>query len=129
MRALKSSLAALNGGMKDITGYQRQQEALEKSRQKAAVLEAEHDRLQAELKQTGTRNTQLQTKLQRTEERLGTINKKVREQKEWLEKTGEALRKAGIDTQDLAGETARLKAGYDDLAQSQNDIARLEQAQ
>ena len=122
MSVLQSDLANANKKLKDVSAYQKQQAAVAKSRDRVNELQAEHERLTREIEETGQATPELTRKLQANEKALKNAREAVEKGEDRLNSLSEALREAGIDTDNLGRDTEELRRNYERLEQSQKKI-------
>lgn len=120
---LQKAIQVLNKSQGDISSYNKLQAALEKERTTLARLKQEHDTIQAELKESGNESVSLQNKLLAKEQQIDRTQQKLGEYNIRLEQTSKALRDAGVDTNNLAQESARLAQETDELKDRQMEVA------
>lgn len=114
------SLSRLQG---DINGYQKQQQAVESTNKKLAVLQQQYENIQREINETGESSSDLQNKLLAKQQQIDRTSQALKNQTQKLEQMGTALQEAGVDTGNLTKESARLEAEMGVLKQRQEDAA------
>lgn len=129
MGVLQSDLANANKKLKDVSAYQKQQVAVAKSRDRVNELQAEHERLTREIEETGQATPELTRKLQANEKALKNAREAVEKGEDRLNSLSEALREAGIDTDNLGRDTEELRRNYERLEQSQKKIQEITEKQ
>lgn len=129
MSVLQSDLANANKKLKDVSAYQKQQAAVAKSRDRVNELQAEHERLTREIEETGQATPELTRKLQANEKALENAREAVEKGEDRLNSLSEALREAGIDTDNLGRDTEELRRNYERLEQSQKKIQEITEKQ
>ena len=102
MTLLGDNLKEVRNKLKDVSAYQKQQTAVERSKQRVTDLEKEHERLQAEYDATGGESEKLKKKLEANTEALAKARDKAADETEKLEEMGQALQEAGVNTDNLA---------------------------
>lgn len=70
MNALQNDLRSADQKLKDVSAYQKQQNAVAKSRARVNELQAEHERLTREIEETGQATPELTRQLQANERAL-----------------------------------------------------------
>ncbi len=128
-KALQSTMQSLNTTSSKIESFQNQTTALDNQKAKLTQLQTEYQRLQQEMEETGDENGSLQAQMERTERQIEQTTNRIENQESRLDSLGNELREAGVDTDNLVSENARLSASYDDLRQSQEKLASISQAQ
>lgn len=126
---LQQSLKSVNSVQSKIDGYQKQTAAIDKNKAKLAELTAEHDRLQAEIRETGEPTEALQKKLEKNERQIQQTTAKIEEQNSTLEKYKGELQKAGVDTDNLEKSNQKLQKSYDKLIRAQDSYKKIDEAQ
>lgn len=129
MSVLQSDLASANKKLQDVSAYQKQQNAVSKSRDRVNELQAEHERLTREIEETGQATPELTRKLQANEKALKNTREAVEKGEDRLNSLSEALREAGIDTDNLGRDTEELRRNYERLEQSQKKIQEITEKQ
>lgn len=139
MKALQTATSRLNSQMRDISGYQKQQKAIE--RQKEIIRNSETRltelrRRNAELAQEMT-NTANPTKeqrgqlernaeqIRRCENALEEHNQRLREMQDRLGDARVALQDAGIDTDNLSGDMERLQSRLEEISRTRNFLSNV----
>ena len=129
MGVLQSDLANANKKLKDVSAYQKQQEAVAKSRDRVNELQAEHERLTREIEETGQATPELTRKLQANEKALKNAREAVEKGEDRLNSLSETLREAGVNTENLGRDTEELRREYERLEQSQKKIQAITEKQ
>lgn len=120
MGSLREEYNALAHVAKDIAGYERQQKAVENTRDKLALLETQYANIQKEINETGTFSSDLENKLAAKGAQIEKTTSALSDQEEKLRQYEDALRAAGVDTNDLQDASARLKSEMDGLREGFN---------
>ncbi len=107
----------------DIASYQKQQSALDSTRQKLENLRGQHDLLQKEIAETTGSTAGLEREKLKLEQRIQNTEAALERQGQKLEATGARLQEAGIGTSNLAGKEAELAARIRELAAEQDKAA------
>jgi len=121
--SMQKEIAALSKTQSDISAYQKQQDAVENSRKKLETLQQQYDNIQKEMQETGTFSSALENRLLAKQQQIDKTTASLESQTGKLNHMGEALREAGVDTDNLTGETARLGNEIDDLKKKQEEAA------
>lgn len=129
MGVLKSDIASTNKKIKDISAYQKQQDAVAKSRNRVNELQEEHGRLTKEIEQAGKATPKLTKELKENEKELQKTKDATQKAENKLQELSETLRKAGVNTDNLGRDTAELKREYDRLEKSQKKIQEITEKQ
>ncbi len=113
----------------DIAAYQKQQAAVEATRKKLDVLQQQYDNIQKELQQTEGFSSSLENKLVAKQEQIDRTTRSLQNQTERLNQYGDALREAGLDTENLtdAGKslTGQLDAAKQKIADAGTKVQEL----
>lgn len=120
--SMQNELQALKKTQGDISAYQKQQTALENSRRKLEVLQKEYANIQREMDETGSYSSALENRLLNKQLQIEKTSAAVSTYERKVDQMGEALRSAGVDTDNLADETKRLAAQYDDVKSRQQGV-------
>lgn len=129
MGVLQSDLASANKKLSDVSAYQKQQEAVAKSRDKVNDLQEKHEALKRQIEETGEATPELTQKLEDNEKKLKSAREAVEKQEEKLQRLSETLRQAGVDTDNLGRDTEELRREYERLEQSQKKIQEITEKQ
>jgi TP901 family phage tail tape measure protein len=120
---VQKEIVALNKTQGDIKAYQKQQAAVDATEKKLARLKTQYANIEEELKKTGNESSDLKNKLLDKQQRIEKTENALSAYREKLQRTGEALREAGIDTNDFAKGTAELGAKLNELKEKQGAAA------
>ena len=112
---LGSEIRDLGRMQSDISSYQKQQAAVTNTGAKLQNLQRQYDLLRQEIGETDGSTTALEREQAKLEQRIRDTETALERQKQRLEATGTRLKEAGVDTADLAGESARLAEELEDL--------------
>ncbi len=153
MKEMQGSISKINSLQKSISGYKKQQEALEKNRIKVSDLVSQHEKLSEKIQKGKTRQEELEKaiaetgdatgalaaelnantreleaneeKLKNNEAKQRTFTKEIENQEDRLKGLSDQLREAGVNTDKLDASTERLQGQYERLKQSQERIGDL----
>ena len=139
MKALQTATRTLNSQMRDISGYQKQQKAIERQNEIIRNSETrltELRRRNAELAQemtntanpTAAQRGQLERnaeQIRRCENALEEHNQRLREMQDRLGDTRVALQDAGIDTDNLSGNMERLQSRLEEISRTRNFLSNV----
>lgn len=103
----------------DIAAYTKQQAAIQTTTEKLKMLQAQHDNIQAELAQTDNASSALQNRLLSKQLQVERTTSALQQQSAQLDATSARLQEAGVDTQNLTAEQARLQTEVSTLRQTQ----------
>ncbi len=121
---MEKELQALNRKQSDITGYQKQQRALGDTNNKLELLKKQYDNIQKEIVQTEGYSADLQNKLLQKQLQIEKTTSALHAHEAKLRQMDEALKTAGVDTQKLTEESAKLSGEYNDLKKKQEAVAQ-----
>lgn len=156
-KKLQDSLKSVNSLQGKVDGYNKASNAISQQNEKLARLQTEHqktaqkiqthqqnaERLRAKIEETGDATGELTAQLVREENEVQKNTEKLKsnesqiqrtrasieQQKQQLDRMGEELREAGVNTDNLEEANGRLQRSYERLQNSQQTIQRLNQAQ
>lgn len=129
MKLLQNDLRSADQKLKDVSAYQKQQNAVEKSRQRVSELQAEHERLTKEIEETGQATPELTRQLQANEKALQKAQDATAREEERLEELSNTLREAGVNTDNLGRDTDELRQQYERLEQTQKKVQAITEKQ
>lgn len=129
MKLLQNDLRSADQKLKDVSAYQKQQNAVEKSRQRVSELQAEHERLTREIEETGQATPELTRQLQANEKALQKAQEATAREEERLEELKNTLREAGVNTDNLGRDTDELRQQYERLEQAQKKVQEITEKQ
>ena len=129
MNALQNDLRSADQKLKDVSAYQKQQNAVAKSRARVNELQAEHERLTREIEETGQATPELTRKLQANEKALAKAKDAAASEEERLQELSETLRETGVNTDNLGQDTEELRKQYERLEQTQKKIQEITEKQ
>ena len=129
MQLLQNDLKGADKKLKDVSAYQKQQNAVEKSRQRVSELQAEHERLTKEIEEAGQATPELTRQLQANEKALQKAQDATAREEEKLEELSNTLRQAGINTDNLGRDTNELRQQYEKLEKAQKKVQEITEKQ
>lgn len=121
--SMQKEIDALNKTQSDVAAYQKQQASIEATGKKLEVLRQQYDNIQKEISETGTFSAELQNKLLAKQMQIDKTTASFNAQTSRLEQYSATLKNAGINTDDLSGESAQLENQIESLKQRQEDAA------
>ena len=121
---LQTEINKLNKAQGDIAAYQKQQGAIDATRQKLKQLQQQYDNIQKEMTETGDSSADMKNKLIAKQAQIDRTSNSLKNHSDKLHTMDAALDKAGVSTKDLAGESKRLDTQIDNLKSSQEDAAQ-----
>ena len=129
MKLLQNDLRSADQKLKDVSAYQKQQNAVEKSRQRVSELQAEHERLTREIEEAGQATPELTRQLQANERALQKAQDATAREEERLGELSNTLREAGVNTDNLGRDTNELRQQYERLEQAQRKVQEITEKQ
>lgn len=126
---LRDSLKNVNELQSKIDGFNKQTAAIDKNKGQLAKLNAEHEKLQQQLQQTGEPTEELREKFKKNESQIQQTTAKIKEHEERLKKCADELKKAKINTSNLEEANSRLEKSYERLKNSQQTLQKINEKQ
>lgn len=120
---MQKEIAALSKAQSNITAYEKQQAAIDSTKKKLEVLQQQYDNIQKEISETGAYSSDLENKLLAKQQQIDKTNISIDAQTDKLNRMGNALHAAGINTETLRAEEAKLGGQIDELKQKQEAAA------
>lgn len=129
MKLLQGDLKSANQKIKDVAAYRKQQKAMENSRQRVVELQQEYDRLAAEIGDVDNATGKQKKELEKSAQALAKAKDAAADESARLDEMGNALRQAGISTDNLSRDTEELRQQYERLQSTQQKVQQLSQLQ
>lgn len=129
MNTLQTDLRSADQKLKDVSAYQKQQNAVAKSKERVSELQAEHERLVQEIEAVGEATPELTRRLQANERALLRSQDATASEEERLQELSQTLRDAGVNTENLDRETDELSRSYDRLRETQERVQAISEKQ
>ena len=120
----QNRIQQLNKVQSDITAYQKQQQAVDSTKQRLAVLQQQYDNIQKEIQETEGYSSALENKLISKQAQIDKTTTSLHTYEQRLAATGNTLRETGVDTTQLTAETTRLETEVDKLKDQQIDLKK-----
>ena len=120
----QGKIQQLNKVQSDISAYQKQQQAVDATRQRLSVLQQQYDNIQKEIQETEGYSSALENKLLSKQAQIDKTTTSLHTYEQRLAATGNTLREAGVDTTQLTAETTRLETEVDKLKDQQIDLKK-----
>ena len=120
----QNRIQQLNKVQSDISAYQKQQQAVDSTKQRLAVLQQQYDNIQKEIQETEGYSSALENKLISKQAQIDKTTTSLHTYEQRLAATGTTLREAGVDTTQLTAETTRLETEVDKLKDQQVDLKK-----
>lgn len=121
--SLQKQLTELNKSQGDISAYQKQQRALDSTGSKLENLKKQYELIQSEINNTTGSTEGLEREKLKLEQRINETEASLERQNKKLAETSDRLKDAGIDTNDLAGESERLRKEIEALEEQEEEAA------
>jgi len=128
-KQLQSTLADVKKVQSDISAFEKQRKAIELNKSRLEDLQAEHDKLQREIKETEQPSEALTQKLKKNEQQIASTTEKIKSQQKELDNLADKLKSTGVNTDNLTGANEKLEKAYKRLADSQEKLAKINAAQ
>ncbi len=119
----QKEIQTLNATAANISGFQKQSTAVAEAQKKMERLQQQYDNIQREIQETGTFSSDLENKLISKSGQIDKASEAVQIATDKLERYKKALADAGINTDDLSGETGELQEKIKELRQRQEEAA------
>lgn len=120
----QGKIQQLNKVQSDISAYQKQQQAVDATRQRLSVLQQQYDNIQKEIQETEGYSSALENKLLSKQAQIDKTTASLNTYEQRLAATGNALHEAGVDTTQLTAESVRLENEVDKLKDQQVDLKK-----
>ena len=120
----QNRIQQLNKVQSDISSYQKQQQAVDATKQRLSVLQQQYDNIQKEIQETEGYSSALENKLISKQAQIDKTTASLNTYEQRLAATGNTLREAGVDTTQLTAETTRLETEVDKLKDQQVDLKK-----
>ncbi len=121
--SMQKEIDSLNKVQSSISAYEKQQSSIEATRKKLEILKQQYNNIQKEIKETGEFSSALQNKLLAKQQQIDKTSASIVAQSNKLDQLGNALREAGVDTEALRSEEAKLESQITDLKHKQEQAA------
>ena len=100
----QGKIQLLNKVQSDISAYQKQQQAVDATRQRLSVLQQQYDNIQKEIQETEGYSSALENKLLSKQAQIDKTTASLNTYEQRLAATGNALHEAGVDTTQLTAD-------------------------
>lgn len=121
---LGSQIQSLNRAQGDISAYQKQQAAIDRTQARLQNLTKQHALLGQQIQNTTGDTSALEREQLKLERRMASTQATLENQQGRLSATTQRLEEAGVSMDDLSGESARLADEIQELSQQQEAAAR-----
>lgn len=121
---LGSQIQSLNRAQGDISAYQKQQAAIDRTQARLQNLTKQHALLGQQIQNTTGDTSALEREQLKLEQRMASAQSTLENQQGRLSATTQRLEEAGVSMDDLSGESARLADEIQELSQQQEAAAR-----
>ena len=123
LQEAQKQISSLNKTQSDISAFQKQKSAVETTRNKLENLQKQYDLLQKEIDETTGSTDNLEREKLKLEQKISDTSASLERQNQKLRDTDAALKEAGIDTNNLSSESAKLGSQIDELKGKQEKAA------
>lgn len=120
---MQKELQTMNKIQSDISSYQKQQTAIDSTKAKLQLLQKQYDNLQNEQKENGDTSSTTANKLLAQEYQIQKTSTALENQTAKLQKLSDSLRAAGVNMEDLSGDSAKLTNQINALRAKQEEAA------
>ena len=121
---LQGSINQLNKTQQDISSYQKQQSAIEKTKSKIDLYQTQLRNLQSTTASTSKEEAELANAIAAKEKQLTDSEKTLASQEAKLNEMGDALKQAGVNTENLGSASGMLTERMNALKQAQAEAAK-----
>ena len=121
--SMQREIQSLNSLQSDIAAFQKQQSAVDATRQKLETLQKQYDNIQQEIKETEGFSSSLENKLLAKQQQIDKTTASLERETGKLNEMDAALRNAGVNTDNLSNESAKLTSQIDALKEKQVETA------
>ena len=128
IQATQKEIQELKSAQSDISAYQKQEAAAENTRKRLALLQTQYDNIQREIQETEGFSSTLENRLVSKAAQIEKTTAKLNEETAALDKLGNALSEAGVDTNNLQQESERLQSQIGALRQEQVEATEAAQS-
>ena len=112
-----------NALLKDISAYERQEQAVRRAAEKVAEKTSALERARAAAEAAGNADEKLNAAQMKAEAAVKNATEKLNQQEQKLKTQGDALQQAGLNTDKLSEEQTRLGQSTEELKQKQEALA------
>ena len=121
--SLQKEINNLAKKQSDISAYEKQQRAVEATQKKLEVLQQQYDNIQKEIQETEGYSSSLENKLLSKQQQIDKTSASLANQTQKLGEMETALQEAGVNTEDLTGESKKLEQEMSQLREEQDKAA------
>lgn len=121
--SMQKEIEALSKTQSDISAFQKQQGAVESTKKKLEILKQQYDNIQKEIQETGEFSSTLENKLLSKQQQIDKTSTSLDQQTQKLDRMGNALNDAGVDTSNLTKESAQLGEKIEVVKKKQEEAA------
>lgn len=123
LQKTQQEITALIKTQSDVGAYQRQQTSIDKTNEKLALYQKQLDNVQKEMQKSGEYSSALANKELELQQRIRTTEEAIATKTEKLTRMEAALAEAGVDVNDLTGESKRLNEQLANLREEEEKAA------
>lgn len=120
---MQKEIDSLSKTQSNISSYQKQQAAVDASKRKLEVLQQQYNNIKREMDETGNKSSDFQNKLLAKQMQIDKTSASITTQTAKLDQMGNALRSAGVNTDELAKESGKLSGKIDEIKTKQEEAA------
>lgn len=123
LASMQKEIMELNKVQSNISAYEKKQGAVEETQKKLDLLQKQYANIQKEIENTANFSSDLENKLLSKKRQMDKTATSLEEQSEKLSQMKAALQEAGVNTENLTGESKRLEMEIKELKKSQGEAA------
>lgn len=121
---LHKEVQSLSRVQSDISSYQKQQQSIAKTNERLESYKKQLEITQKELAQSGNSNSELAYREETLKQKIKDTQAALESKSQSLQKLGEKLSGAGVNINDLTGETKRLEEEMTALRKKEEDAGK-----
>ncbi len=121
--SMQKEIMELNKVQSNISAYEKKQGAVEETQKKLDLLQKQYANIQKEIENTANFSSDLENKLLSKKRQMDKTATSLEGQTEKLNQMKAALQEAGVNTENLTGESKRLETEIKELKKSQGEAA------
>lgn len=121
---LQKRIDTLNSIQSNISAYEKQQSAVDKTKDKLSLLQQQYDNIQKEIQETEGFSSSLTNQLAAKNAQIDKTKTALDQQTDKLNATGNALKDAGVDTNNLTSASQNLTERIDRAKTKQEEVAK-----
>ena len=129
MKTMQSDIKTVNSKLKDVSAYQKQQTAVDNSKKRVDELQGEYDKLVNEIGDVENATKEQKKALENSAKALTKAKDAAVEEEHKLSQMSDALKAAGVNTDNLSKSTQELEAEYERLQKAQEKVQKISEKQ